>query len=486
MKVIEKPKSFYSEFDRKGGAHRQVTHYCPGCGHGVVHKLIAEAVDELGVRDRTILISPVGCSVFAYYYFDVGNVQVAHGRAPAAATGVKRARPGSIVLSYQGDGDLAAIGGNEILHAANRGEDISVFFINNAIYGMTGGQMAPTTLPGMRTTTTPRGRSLLNEGYPIKMCELLSTLEAPAYIERVTITDGKQLMRARRAVMKALKCQVEGKGFTFVEVLSQCPTGWKLDAPSSLRWIEENLVKAFPLGVYRDKVDEREPQSRKTWIPPGEEILKVLELTPESASEAPGGRDGGAAVAAGPETIRFKFAGFGGQGLMLLGEVVAAAGMRAGRHVTWLPSYGPEMRGGTANCHVVVSHKPVGSPLVTECDALVVMNRPSLSKFEETVAPGGTILYDSSLIETPPERRDVRAVAVRATEIADSIGSTKVANMVMLGAVMAHLGFPADDEVRETMYHTVTRRELLEKNFAAIEAGKAGVVAGDRAVKKPV
>jgi pyruvate/2-oxoacid:ferredoxin oxidoreductase beta subunit len=251
MKVIEKPKSFYSEFDRKGGAHRQVTHYCPGCGHGVVHKLIAEAVDELGVRDRTILISPVGCSVFAYYYFDVGNVQVAHGRAPAAATGVKRARPGSIVLSYQGDGDLAAIGGNEILHAANRGEDISVFFINNAIYGMTSGQMAPTTLPGMVTTSSPQGRDVEVHGYPVRMAEIIGGLPGAVYVVRRSVYDARTIRHAKKAVVMALKTQLAGLGLSMVEFLSSCPTNWHRTPLDSLDWIRDNMVPYFPLGDFK-------------------------------------------------------------------------------------------------------------------------------------------------------------------------------------------------------------------------------------------
>ena len=181
------------------------THYCPGCGHGVAHKLIAEAIEELGLQDRTIFVSPVGCSVFAYYYFDTGNVQVAHGRAPAAATAVKRCCPDKIVISYQGDGDLAAIGTAEIIHAANRGEKITVFFVNNAIYGMTGGQMAPTTLVGQKSTTSPWGRRPGNEGFPLHMAEMLATLEAPVYIERVALCDNKNIMKARRAVRKALE-----------------------------------------------------------------------------------------------------------------------------------------------------------------------------------------------------------------------------------------------------------------------------------------
>src|SRR5581483_6814633 len=180
----EKPRSFYPLYERKAELQHQ-THYCPGCGHGIIHKLLARAIDELGIQDRTVLISPVGCSVFAYYYFDVGNIQVAHGRAPAAATGVKRSRPDSVVISYQGDGDLAAIGTAEILHAANRGENITSIFVNNGIYGMTGGQMAPTTPLGSKTTTTPFGRSAANDGYPIRVCELLASLDAPVYLERV-------------------------------------------------------------------------------------------------------------------------------------------------------------------------------------------------------------------------------------------------------------------------------------------------------------
>ena len=215
--IHSKSPVFYGEYGRKADLQQQ-THYCPGCGHGVAHKLIAEAIAELGLQDKTIFVSPVGCSVFAYYYFDTGNVQVAHGRAPAGATGVKRACPDKIVISYQGDGDLAAIGTAEIIHAANRGEKITVFFVNNAIYGMTGGQMAPTTLVGQKSTTSPWGRRPANEGFPLHMAELISTLEAPVYVERVALSDNKNIMKARRAVKKALEIQRDGLGFSFVEI----------------------------------------------------------------------------------------------------------------------------------------------------------------------------------------------------------------------------------------------------------------------------
>ncbi len=242
-------------YERKGDLQQQ-THYCPGCGHGVAHKLIAEALEELGLQDKTIFVSPVGCSVFAYYYFDVGNVQLAHGRAPAGATGIKRTCPDKIVISYQGDGDLAAIGTAEIIHAANRGEKITVFFINNAIYGMTGGQMAPTTLVGQKSTTSPFGRRPSNEGFPLHMAELISTLEAPVYVERVALSDNKNIMKARKAVRKALEIQRDGIGFSFVEILSPCPTIWAKDPVEARKWVAETMIPNFPLNVFKDKAHD--------------------------------------------------------------------------------------------------------------------------------------------------------------------------------------------------------------------------------------
>src|SRR6202790_3316068 len=230
-----KADAFHDRYERKGELQHQ-THYCPGCGHGNISKMLASAIDELGVQDRTILISPVGCSVFGYYYFDVGNVQAAHGRAPAVATAVKRNHPHSIVVSYQGDGDLSAIGSAEILHATNRGENITAIFVNNAIYSMTGGQVAPTTLLGQRSTTTPNVRSAANEGYPLHVSELLSTLTAPVYIERVGLGDNKQIAQAARAIRRAVENQVRGLGFSLVEILSPCPTIWKMSAVDAQKW----------------------------------------------------------------------------------------------------------------------------------------------------------------------------------------------------------------------------------------------------------
>ena len=249
--VHSKSTVFYDQYSRKAEAKKQ-THYCPGCGHGLVHKLIAEALQDLGQQDNTIFVSPVGCSVFAYYYFDVGNVQVAHGRAPASASAIKRSCPDRMVISYQGDGDLAAIGTAEIVHAANRGEKITVFFVNNGIYGMTGGQMAPTTMIGEKSTTSPWGRRPSNEGYPLHMAEMLATLEAPIYIERVALSDGKNIMKARRAIRKALEIQRDGAGFSFVEILSPCPTIWGKDPVAARQWIARQDYPRLPLNVFRD------------------------------------------------------------------------------------------------------------------------------------------------------------------------------------------------------------------------------------------
>jgi 2-oxoglutarate ferredoxin oxidoreductase subunit beta len=239
-------------FGRPASLNDRPFHYCPGCGHGIVHRMVAESIDELLLADRTILISPVGCSVFAYWYFETDNVQAAHGRAPAVGTGLKRALPDSIVISYQGDGDLASSGMAEIVHAAARGENFTVVFINNAIYGMTGGQMAPTTLIGQTSSTSPYGRDPGFAGYPIHVSEMLATLKAPRYIERTALNNVVNLTRTKRAVRKALDLQAKGEGFTFVEVLSMCPTQWGVEPTESIEWLETRLMPEFPLGVFRD------------------------------------------------------------------------------------------------------------------------------------------------------------------------------------------------------------------------------------------
>ena len=228
-------------------------HYCPGCTHGIIHRLVAEAIDELGIQEKTIGIAPVGCAVFAYDYFNCDMMEAAHGRAPAVATGCKRVNPNNIVFTYQGDGDLASIGAAEITHAATRGENITVIFVNNAIYGMTGGQMAPTSLVGQVTQTSPYGRDPKLCGYPVRVCEMLSQLEGPAYLSRVTVNSVKHVNEAKRAIRKAFENQINGVGFSLVEVLSSCPTNWGLTPEKALEWLNDNMIPYYPLGVYKDK-----------------------------------------------------------------------------------------------------------------------------------------------------------------------------------------------------------------------------------------
>jgi 2-oxoglutarate ferredoxin oxidoreductase subunit beta len=227
------------------------THYCPGCGHGIVHRLVCEIIDEMNLRTKTVAVAPVGCAVLAYDYFDFDVTEAAHGRAPAVATGIKRSRPDLFVFTYQGDGDLAAIGTAEIVHAANRGENISVVFVNNGIYGMTGGQMAPTTLPGQKTATTKRGRTIKRDGFPLRISEMLAVIPGIKYIERVSLHSPQEILRAKKAVRKSFAIQLENKGLSLVEILSPCPTAWGLSFKDSLKWIEKEVTAYYPIGVIK-------------------------------------------------------------------------------------------------------------------------------------------------------------------------------------------------------------------------------------------
>lgn len=468
--IHSKSPIFYDRYERKAELQHQ-THYCPGCGHGTAHKLIAEALQEMGLQDKTIFVSPVGCSVFAYYYFDLGNVQAAHGRAPAAATGIKRAHPDKIVISYQGDGDLAAIGTAEIVHAANRGEKITVFFINNGIYGMTGGQLAPTTPVGHFSTTTPWGRRANNEGFPLHVSELLSTLEAPVYIERVALSDNKNIMRARRAVKKALELQRDNAGFSLVEILSPCPTIWKKEPVDARRWVGEEMIKHFPLGVFRD----RKPNVPITEVPQ-KPLAEVLELVPEEGTA----RSASKGVHHTVRDTTIKIAGFGGQGVLLLGILIAEMGMRENLEVSWLPSYGPEMRSGSAHCHICLSHERIGSPLVTQPEVLIAMNEISLRKFAPQVASGGVIFYNHESLPADFSAPQARVICVPASQIADKLGTAKVSNVVLLGALLEETECLPIETAMKVIGATVKKPALLEVNRKALEAGRQYV---DRQVR---
>jgi 2-oxoisovalerate ferredoxin oxidoreductase beta subunit len=436
-------------------------------------------MDDLGIGDRTIFVNPVGCSVFAYYYLDMGHVQAPHGRAPAVATAIKRARPDSIVIVYQGDGDLAAIGGNEILHAANRGESLTVIFVNNAIYGMTGGQMAPTTLLGQTTSTSPFGRSARAEGYPLRVCELLASLEAPVYLERVALGDAKRDLAARKAVRRALQNQVEGKGFSLVEVLSPCPTGWKLSPQESTKFVLETMTRTFPLKRLRGDAVHAGSE------PPALQAVESREYSRERIQEILELRTGGPLHAEAtpredwtPRMVlprfrkpRIKAAGFGGQGVLFLGALIAEAGMRAGWDVSWLPSYGPEMRGGTAHCHVILSESEVDSPLVTRSSVLFAFNQPSLERFYSEVVADGLIVYDSSMVTSLPAGCAVEKTGVPATELAEKIGSKRVANLVALGAYLRKTSALPASAVESALRGASLGPEVMAANLRALDAG---------------
>ncbi len=463
-------RSFYERYDRKEDFQHQ-THFCPGCGHGTVHKMVAKAIDDLGVQDRTIMVGPVGCGVFTYYYFDVGNVQAAHGRAPAVATAMKRSRPESIVISYQGDGDLSAIGSAEILHAANRGENITVIFVNNAIYSMTGGQAAPTTLLGMKSTTTPNGRSAATEGYPLHVSELLSTLKAPAYIERVGLGDNKQIAQAARAIRRGIENQVRGLGFSLIEVLSPCPTIWKMNPVEAQHWVRDVLESEFRLGVFCDRTYERTLAADLRPVTPQPALDELPRILGVAENDLP---EGNAAAVAGEKEIdlEVRIAGFGGQGVLLLGEVLAEAGLDAGLEVSWLPSYGPEMRSGTSNCHVRLSRRIIDSPLVTSPNVLVAMNEPSLRKFDKSVRAGGWVIYNGQEFPADCMRDGVHVLALPFTELANKLGDKRAANMVMLGALLEIAGALPQASISDALRRLVKNSRWVELDERALALGR--------------
>ena len=465
--ILSKPKSFLDSFDRKPGKDDKVVHYCPGCGHGRIHKLIAEALDTLEVADQTVFVSPVGCSVFAYYYFNTGNVQAAHGRAPAVATGVARSNPHGMVISYQGDGDLAAIGMAEILHAANRGENMTVIFVNNQIYGMTGGQMAPTTLETQKTATSPAGRDVGVEGYPIKMSEMIATLSAPVYVERVAVSDAKNIMKTKKAILKALRSQKERQGFSFVEVLSACPVGWKMTPVEANKKIEEVVKNVFPCQMFKDETADRAPLARLETQYHPEKVPEALGFTgrqklfPRDESFIKNFRE---------QTLRI--AGFGGQGVLMAGTTLGLLGMECDLNVSWLPSYGPEMRGGTANCHVVLSGKETGSPVVDTPNVLIAMNGPSLDEFEPTVSKDGLIIVNSSIITREVHRKDVRTLRVPMNELADAGGIAAAANMAAVAAYLAYTHVMDVEKLCALIKVNFKKKDLVDKNIAVIKAAR--------------
>ncbi|MDP6408610.1 MAG: 2-oxoacid:acceptor oxidoreductase family protein [Planctomycetota bacterium] len=449
--------------DLKGGS----THYCPGCGHGLAHKFIGEAIVDLGIEDRTVMVSPVGCAVFLFYYFDTANTQAAHGRAPAVALGHKLAHPESIVISYQGDGDLASIGLAEIIHAAQLGMPISVIFINNTIYGMTGGQMAPTTLMGQPSTTAPQGRTAM-QGQPMKVAEMIAGLEGVVYVERTALFDQRNRKKTQKAIKKAIRLQMEGRGFSMVEIISECPVHWKMTPEESEEHVKNVVVEAFPLGVVKD--EEREP-----WIAPrvpkfdADSMVSALGATeekpPRFCSEFPSHLD--------PVDIAIKFAGAGGDGAQTAAILLTQAAINEGFDSTDIPSYGPESRGGTSYADVHVAKDEVLSPAAPTPHVLLAFNAPSLEKFASSVAENGIVIYDTSVISAPPDFPvGVKAYGVPCGDVAVKLGNKVVKNIVALGALQEATQLLTDESIL-TVLRSVLRRKpnLIEINEKAYAEG---------------
>jgi 2-oxoisovalerate ferredoxin oxidoreductase beta subunit len=459
----KKPASFYDEFTRKGPGQK-TTHYCPGCGHGVVHKMMAEAITDLEIQDKVVFLSPVGCAVFLYYYMDTGNIQCPHGRAPAVATGVTRTLEDAIVISYQGDGDLAGIGTAEIIHAANRGENMAVIFINNAIYGMTGGQMAPTTLIGQTSKTTPLGRDAGRDGLPIKMCEIMNELDAPVYVERTSLGTPSSVLKTRKAIIKALNNQKDKKGFSFVEILSPCPINWNMDPIESRKWLIDNLEPFYPVKNFRDINKQDRGEGRLPFMS-DDALLKLLDVNSNDSDD----------LSKNIKKIgihKVKIAGFGGQGIMSVGVLLANCAKEAGYNSTWLPSYGPEMRGGTASANIVISDETIGSPLIDTADVLIAMNAPSLDKFEDDVIPGGIIIVNSSLVSRKVKRKDVKVYYMPATEMANEVGLTATAAVIILAAYTKIADIYDLNTLKKVLPLSIKKEKYMEINKRAITSGE--------------
>jgi 2-oxoisovalerate ferredoxin oxidoreductase beta subunit len=463
---------FYNHFERHGhgeGLKGRSTHYCAGCGHGIVHRDLAEAIAELGIQDRTVLVSPVGCSAFAYFYFDVGNSQAAHGRAAAVAVGHKLANSEAVVISYQGDGDLASIGLAETISIAQWGLPLTVIFINNAIYGMTGGQMAPTSLLGQKTATSPSGRQP-EMGKPIRMAELIAQLDGPVYVERVALFDAKQRMKARKAIQKALRLQLEGCGYSFVEILCECPTHWKVSPREAEEWVRTQMVPVFPLGVKKDLMLEPWFARREPNYEPDLMLrLSGVELAGEQFA-APRAR----AHHLGVKDLSLKFAGAGGDGAQVAALLLTRAAIAEGFDSTHIPSYGPESRGGTSYADVHIAQGEVFNPAAPEPQVLIAFNAPSLAKFASAVPAGGLILYDQTVIAQPPDLPSNRRVLpVPCTQLATNLGRSIIKNVVALGALQAATDLLPSQRLLDTMRRLFKDKpQLIALNEAAFAAGQ--------------
>ncbi len=366
-------------------------------------------------------------------------------------------------MSYQGDGDLASIGLNETLQAANRGEKIVVFFVNNTVYGMTGGQMAPTTLVGEKTITCQEGRDPSYAGYPIHMCELINTLKAPVYVERVSLATPQKIKQAKVAVKNALTIQKESKGYAFVEVLSPCPTNLKQNAAAAQEFIEKHMEKEFPVKNFRNNYGEAESIIRPENDYPIETLDELFGVERND--------DSGYVDNPDLKPLSIKITGFGGQGVLSAGLTIAQAACSEGKHVSWYPSYGPEQRGGNSNCSIVISGETIGTPVVDEMDVLIALNKPSLEKFAPEVKEGGTIIYADNIGEFTTDR-DINVIAVPSVEIAEEYGNARTANTALIGVLMG-----LSDTLKQESYEEAIRNmfaskpKVIDVNIDVLRAG---------------
>ncbi len=461
------PETTFSDVYRKAQTPEQ-THFCPGCGHGNILKFADEAICALGIAHKTVWVSPVGCGGLTDSYMSVSHVLAAHGRASAVAAAIKRMRPDAAVIVSQGDGDLASIGLSEALHAANRGENITVLFVNNANFAMTGGQLAPTSWIGQKTATTPDGRNFAEHGAPIKICELLNQLEGPAFIARVAIGTVSQLTEARKIIRKAISNQIEEIGYSFVEILSPCPSNWHCSPVQARERVAQTMTQTFPTGIFRDI-------SRRDWV---SARRKPTPYCPETAHHA-------IEAIAKPETLSLPpllrigrglsvcCAGFGGQGILTLGRALAQIALSSGLETAWMPSYGPEMRGGAANCFVRMARDPIASPVVDAPDILIAMNEPAFEKFYAKVKPDGTIFFDADRVSgISLEKTGAALCGIHATQCACDAGDPKSANFVLLGALLGALGVAKEAAAAGLPPALLPRKDAILAGIGAIGADR--------------
>lgn len=494
--------------------HNEVHHrYCPGCEHGTLTRLIARALSRMGLKETSIGVASVGCSVTAYDYYNIDHIQVMHGRAPAVCTGIKRARPDCTVFTVQGDGDALAIGLGETISAAVRGEPITVFLVNNGIYGMTGGQMAPTTHPGMWSTTTPYGRDIEHTGQPTMICEMLKEIANASYVRRVsaiieekktgkgTIWSAKNILTTAKAIEHAFTVQKMG-GFAFLEILTTCAVNWKKGVLDSKRWGVENHVRMFPPALYRDDFGIEQKLHPLVPAPEGSLALRKkqdvmipirsqqtktgiskpgLSDSENSCSEGGSGVDQAACSSYGVAflkerlreasmplgklkqdgVLKIMISGHGGQGVLDLGNFIAYQAVKDGEHVVYTPTYGPESRGGKVRCWVTTSEGEISSPMAEVLDVLLIMNKPSMD-FVTQLRPGGLLLYNISIIDREVGRDDITAIPIPCTYLAANLGegmepdyakkidTTKALNCIMYGSFLSHIGWDIQTALHET------------------------------------